>query len=122
MESPGLRKEEVQVTVEEFLLQSVRQKLLTKFASPAVVEVGSLSSIFQLSISIFSPNPWSNFVLNSKFASAMLAVCGHTCGIVLVVMKRDTKPQSIFSNLQHFGGYTACMPSPRLRQVDMPLC
>ena len=84
MESPGLRKEEVQATVEEFLLQSVRQKLLTKFASPAAVEVGSLSSIFQLSISIFSPNPWSNFVLNSKFASAMLAVCGRTCGILVV--------------------------------------
>ena len=48
MESPELRKE----CVEE-VLQSVRQKLLTKFASPAVAstaEVGSLSSIFQLSI------------------------------------------------------------------------
>ena len=70
MESPGLRKEcveEVQATVEEFftyLLRSVHQKLLTKFASPAVAEVGSLSSIFQLSISIFSPNPWSKVCLS----------------------------------------------------------
>ena len=27
----------------------------------------------------------------------------------VLVMKCDAKPQSIFSNLQHFGGYTACI-------------
>ena len=78
-----------------------------------------LTLSFSMAVKLRFPAGTLSLRRRRTLQTAIPGVCNCTC--IITRVKTEINLKTIFSNTQHFAVYVRCMPSRRLRQLDMPL-